>query len=119
LVGGKDVVGLGREVWSRIAGRNVLDLSGKLSLRRTMAVIAGAERFIGHESGLLHVAVAMGVPVVGIFGPGNKVKWGPHGPSDEVLALELDCSPCTRFGYTLPVCRGECPCIRKISFSIK
>ena len=51
----------------------------RASLRTTAAAIAGAVLFVGHDSGPLHVAAAFGVPVVGIFAPGQPDRTFPQG----------------------------------------
>jgi ADP-heptose:LPS heptosyltransferase len=50
------------------------------SLIVTAAILAGAELFVGHDSGPLHVAAAFGVPVVGVFAPGEPKRTFPQGP---------------------------------------
>jgi ADP-heptose:LPS heptosyltransferase len=115
LLGGMDVAALARQVMDRIKDPRVLHYAGRTSLSQTAAMIAGARRFIGHDTGLLHLACAVGTPVTGVFGPGNKFKWGPRGPDDRVISFNLSCSPCTRFGYTLPVCGGGYACVRKVA----
>ena len=72
----------------------------------TGAVLARAGLLVGPDSGIAHLAVAVGARVVVLFGPSDPLKWGP--PPDRGLALRetLPCSPCSMFGYTKP-CRAN------------
>jgi heptosyltransferase III len=77
LSGGKDSAEL--DYVADIA-RNISDivnLSGKLSLSQAACLLAHARLYVGPDTALTHMAAALGVPVVAIFGPGNPVKWGP------------------------------------------
>ncbi|MEI8011042.1 MAG: glycosyltransferase family 9 protein [Candidatus Omnitrophota bacterium] len=111
LLGGTDVSGLAQAVIAGIQDQRVQDVTGKITLSQSAALIAEARQFIGHDSGLLHMAGALGVPSVAVFGPGNKDKWGPKGSQDVVICQELPCSPCTWFGYTLLTCQRKAMCI--------
>ena len=64
----------------------VVDLCGRLSPRESAAALSRAALFIGHESGVLHLADAVGTPAVGLFGDYNKPKmWHPRGPHTRVI----------------------------------
>ena len=90
------------------------DFSGKTSLAATAALIAGADLLVSGDSGLLHIGVALGVPTISLFGPGNAKKWSPCGERHIVLNLQLPCSPCTVFGTT-PPCKKQLACLSGIS----
>jgi heptosyltransferase I len=62
------------------------------------AVIAKSSVFVGNDSGPLHIAAALGVPVVGIYGPTNEVRTAPYGPGHTVLTATVACRPCYAFG---------------------
>jgi heptosyltransferase-3 len=57
--------------------RGTVNLAGKLRLAETTCVIAGARLFVGPDTATTHVAAAVGVPTVALYGPSNPVKWGP------------------------------------------
>ncbi len=57
--------------------RGTVDLAGKLSLAQTACVIAGARLYVGPDTVTTHMAAALGVPTVALYGPSNPVKWGP------------------------------------------
>jgi heptosyltransferase-3 len=65
---------------------DVLDLCGSLTPRESAAALSHAALFIGHDSGPLHLADAVGTPSVGIFGDYNRPrKWHPSGPRTRVI----------------------------------
>ena len=74
----------------------LVDLSGKLTLKQLAAVIARSTLFVGADSGVMHIAAAMRVPIVAIFGPSNHLAWAPWTPASpsEVVRLGISCSPC-------------------------
>jgi len=76
-----------------------VDLSGKLSLKELAALTSRARLFVGVDSAPMHMAAAMGTPVVAIFGPSGDREWGPWGPGHRVVAsVTHDCRPCGRAG---------------------
>jgi lipopolysaccharide heptosyltransferase II len=93
---------------------NVTDLTGRLSLREVAALLAGADVLVTPDSGLLHLASAVGTATVSLFGASNKEKWAPKGREHRILSAELPCSPCSAFGYT-PRCPIDIECLRQIS----
>ncbi|MCP4720769.1 MAG: glycosyltransferase family 9 protein, partial [Desulfobacteraceae bacterium] len=56
----------------------------------------GATYFVCNDTGPMHMAAALDIPVFAIFGPANPVRTGPHGNIHTVLQKDLDCSPCYR-----------------------
>ena len=91
---------------SRAAG--AVDLCGRLDLAATASVLARSGLLVGPDSGIAHLAVAVGSRAVVLFGPSDPLKWGP--PPDRGLALRepLPCSPCSMFGYTKPCRTNAC-----------
>lgn len=84
---------LAREVRARCRAAPV-DLSGKLSLKELGAVIARARLSIGVDSLPMHLAAAVGTPVVALFGPSNEHEWGPWRVPHRVVASSRSCRPC-------------------------
>jgi N-acetylglucosaminyldiphosphoundecaprenol N-acetyl-beta-D-mannosaminyltransferase len=74
----------------------VHDLTGQTSLPQLAAVLATADGFIGADSGVMHLAAAVGTPTVAIFGPSNADAWAPWSPGGpvEVVRSAPPCSPC-------------------------
>ena len=95
-------------------GTSVLNLAGMTTLVETAAVIKKSAMLLSGDSGVLHLAVGLGVPTVSLFGPGRPKKWAPQGEHHIVINKGLPCSPCTTFGYT-PVCPIHVQCMRDIT----
>src|ERR1700674_3890291 len=83
------------------AGPGVRDLTGA-DLRNAILALAAANGAVSNDSGLLHVAAALGTPSIGIFGATSPGHWAPLTPLAAVVeaASELPCRPCHK-----PVCR--------------
>ncbi len=76
-----------------------VDLSGQLSLKELAALTAKAKLFVGVDSAPMHMAAAMGTPVVAIFGPSGDLEWGPWGEGHRVVASNTHpCRPCGMAG---------------------
>jgi heptosyltransferase-3 len=72
-----------------------IDLSGQLSLKELAALTARARLFVGVDSAPMHIAAAMGRPVVALFGPSGDREWGPWGTQGRVIASDRHpCRPC-------------------------
>jgi ADP-heptose:LPS heptosyltransferase len=72
------------------------DLIGRLSPLGSAAVLERSSGFVGADSGLTHVAAALGRPTVAVFGPTCTHAFAPRGPSVTVISRDLPCGPCTR-----------------------
>jgi tetratricopeptide (TPR) repeat protein/ADP-heptose:LPS heptosyltransferase/glycosyltransferase involved in cell wall biosynthesis len=70
-----------------------IDLTGT-PLIESVRNIAQCSYFIGNDSGLMHIADGLGVPLTTIFGPTSVVKNGPLAPTSSVIELKKDCAPC-------------------------
>ena len=81
---------------------------GKTSLTETASICAGARLLLGPDSGVAHLAVAVGTPAVVLFGPSDPKKWAPPTGAGKAVRVELPCSPCSIFGYTKPCANHEC-----------
>jgi ADP-heptose:LPS heptosyltransferase len=68
-------------------------LSG-LSLLDLASVMKGCSLFIGNDSGISHMAAALGLPTVAIFGPTDPCVWSPRGEKVAVVRGKVSCSPC-------------------------
>jgi heptosyltransferase II len=74
----------------------VLDLTGKTSLAQALACIARCHLFVTNDSGLMHVAAALRVPSVAIFGSTDPVATGPFFEQAAVVRKTMPCSPCLK-----------------------
>lgn len=103
IVAGPGEETLGRQVMSTATSRAVL-ISGVPTPRHLAAFISRCRLFVGNDSGVMHVAVSTGVPVVAVFGPSNHLAWGPYDPGgrrSRVVRLGPPCSPCLYVGQSL------------------
>ena len=66
----------------------VIDLAGKTSIRQLVALLAGARIVVSNDTGPAHIAAALGVPMVLIFGLTNPSRVGPYGRSETVAAID-------------------------------
>ncbi len=71
-----------------------LNLCGITSLRDNISIYRGSDLFFGVDSGPMHMAAAVGVPVIALFGPTDERKWGPWGEGHRVITKRLSCYPC-------------------------
>src|SRR5881394_1783327 len=88
-----DEIGFIDEILGKMRSQPV-NLAGKLSLKELGALIARARLFIGVDSMPMHLAAAMGVPTVALFGPSSEVVWGPWNVEQRVVTTTHSCRPC-------------------------
>ncbi len=82
-----------------------------LSLIQLASVMEGCRLFIGNDSGISHMAAALGLPTLAIFGPTDHRVWSPRGEKVEVVRLGIPCSPCSEERFFL--CK-EVECLNRI-----
>ena len=73
-----------------------LNLAGRLTLRRSIAVLSRCRLFIGNDSGMMHIAAALSVPLVAVFGPTEPGSTAPLAARFRLLHHGADCAPCRR-----------------------
>lgn len=88
LSGGADVIELAQRV------PQALNLAGKTNLRQLVALLERADLVVANDSGPMHIAAALGRPLVTVFGPTNPVRTGPYGRPECVVRANIDCAPC-------------------------
>ena len=76
-------------------------LAKGLTLLQLASVMEGCRFFIGNDSGISHLAAALGLPTVAIFGPTDQRVWSPRGEKTFVVSREVDCSPCPQERFLL------------------
>ena len=93
------LVGASVPVTNDTGGGTVVDLRGRTDLPTLAALCARARLFIGSDSGALHLAAAVGTPVVGIFGPTDWRRTAPRGVPARIVHVhggDVSCAPCLR-----------------------
>jgi lipopolysaccharide heptosyltransferase I len=95
VLGGPDEREAGAGIAAAAPG-TVCDLSGRTSLAQSAGVMINCALAVGNDSGPMHLAVALGVPVVALYGPTDPVRTGPHGSGHTVLQAAVRCVGCRR-----------------------
>lgn len=93
-----------------------IDLTGKTGLEILPGIIKNCNLVITNDGGPMHMAVALGVRSVSVFGPVSEVVYGPHPESRNHLVLkwDMDCRPCYK-NFRLPVCDKDRECLKQVS----
>ena len=81
--------------------RNKVFIVRGIPIRKVAAIIDRATLFLGNDSGLMHLASAVGTPTVSLFGPSDPVTWGPIGPRNVIVI-----GNCTRMDLGEAACRS-------------
>jgi len=122
VVGGPDDAGLGNEIVRAVEGgqgrSRAVNACGRLTLRQSAALIGRARLLVTNDSAPLHLATAMGTPVVAVFGPTvTEFGFGPLRSGDVALGVAgLECRPCSPHGP--PACPlGHHRCMRELTVS--
>lgn len=85
-----------------------LDLSGT-GLLTVAAVLQQLDVFVTGDTGPMHVAHAVGTPIVAVLGPSDPARYAPRGLHDVVVRIDLPCSPCNRIRLPPARCTGGTP----------
>lgn len=91
-------------------GRNIANFAGETSLGEFIELTAACRLFLTNDSGAMHVASALGVPTVAVFGPTDHLATGPVGPLARMVREPVDCSPCK-----LRECPTDRCCMTRVS----
>ncbi len=105
------LVGTADDLTAEVAAamkRPATDMGGQTTLKQLAAVLATSDLFIGADSGVMHLAAAVGTPVVAIFGPSNHQAWGPWTPEGKSTLVRSapQCSPCSYVDHHIGLREG-------------
>jgi heptosyltransferase-2 len=110
IFGGPDDRMLGADI-SRMMTNRAVDLSGRTTLGEAIALIERCRVFVTNDSGLMHVAAALDVPLVAVFGSTNSATTSPYSTRNRIVRTAIECSPCMK-----PVCPlGHMDCMRGVT----
>jgi ADP-heptose:LPS heptosyltransferase len=111
--GDREMVDVVRRV---LPAGSFIDLAGSLDLLALAAVIEQLDVYVTGDTGPMHVAAAVGTPVVAIFGPSDPGRYAPAGDVHRIVRVDLPCSPCNRIRLPPRRCVGHTPdCLRGVS----
>ena len=88
VAGGPDTAHLAEKVPA------TANLAGRTNLRQLVALLERAELVVANDSGPMHIAAALGRPLVAPYGPTSPIRTGPYRREDAVIRLDIPCSPC-------------------------
>jgi len=86
-----------------------VNLCGRTTLGEAMALVERCQFFVTNDSGLMHIAAALRVPMVAIFGSTDPAATGPRSEKARIVRHPTDCAPCLK-----PVCRADYRCMLSI-----
>lgn len=109
VMGGKGDAQTAQDVCG-FARTKLIDLAGKTSLLEAIYLISRCSLFISNDSGLMHVAGALNVPTIAVFGSTNPVTTAPAGNKSVIVRKEMSCSPCLK-----KTCPTDFRCMSMIS----
>ena len=95
VLGGKDDAPLGEKIF-QTAPEKILNLCGATTLPEMIEWVRRCDLLITNDTGPMHVAAALGKPLVALFGPTAPERTGPYDQLQNVLRLDLPCSPCLK-----------------------
>ena len=101
IFGGHREIALGEAILKQSNTDHIYNLAGKLTIRETAAAVIHCSRIISNDSGIMHLAAAMGVSVISLFGPTSAIKNAPVGENNRLL-----CGPgcCVSSNEMCPEC---------------
>jgi heptosyltransferase-2 len=96
---------------NQLAQSHCVDLGGKTKLGEAIDVMSLCDTIVSNDSGLMHVAAALGKKLIAIFGSSDPYHTPPMHPKAVIEYLALPCSPC--FERTCPI--GHLNCLKQIT----
>lgn len=99
-----------------LANFDIINVCGKTTLGQFASILAKSNMLITNDGGPLHMAVALGIKTVSIFGPVSELVYGPYPPSQNHLVIKKDisCRPCYK-NFRMPECKENRICVNDIS----
>lgn len=102
LAGAPDERSLGEAVLAAGVPTGTANWMGRTDLPTLVALLGRSQGMLTNDSGPMHIAAALDVPTVALFGPTDPAKTGPYGPRNRVVQTAVDCAPCMQRDCPLP-----------------
>ncbi len=96
LIGGKGDAEMAKSVAAGLDGVPFVDLTGRTTLAELPAVFSAMDLAVGSDSGPMHIASAVGLPVISLWGPTSPRRSAPFGNEGRVMQSAVGCAPCYR-----------------------
>ncbi len=87
----------------------VVDAAGAMDVPTLAAVLERLDLLVTGDTGPMHLAAAVGTPVVALFGPSHPARYGPRASVERIVRVDLPCSPCGQVRLPPERCRGHVP----------
>lgn len=95
--------------------RKIIDLSGKINIRELVALMPHLKFFVAIDGGPMHIAAAMGLPTIGLFGHETPKRYAPFNEKSLSVYKNHHCAPCNKaYEYSWPICENP-DCLNDIS----
>lgn len=95
VIGSKNDTQIAEKV-VRASGGKAISMAGNTSLKELIELMRNAKFVISNDSGPMHIAAGLNVPVFAIFGPTSPARTGPYGKGHTIIKSDIECSPCFR-----------------------
>jgi heptosyltransferase-2 len=102
--------GVCEQIARLLDGHKVINHAGQTTLAQFIDLAAACDLFLTNDSGAMHIASALGIPTIAIFGATDDVGTGPTGPKARVVREPVECSPCL-----LRECPIDHRCMERVS----
>ena len=97
------------EVVRRLPPGSYVNASDDVSLLTLAALLEQVDVMVTGDTGPMHLAAAVGTPIVAVFGPSDPRRYGPSGTLDRIIRVDLPCAPCNRIRLPPARCTGVVP----------
>lgn len=101
---------------------HVINLQGKLDISTLATLLKGADLFISGNTGIMHLAAAVGTKCISIHGPTDANKWGPVGMNNIIIKSPVSCSPCLYLGHEYGCSTRKCMeavCVDEVKLAVE
>ncbi|MEW6067494.1 MAG: lipopolysaccharide heptosyltransferase I [Nitrospirota bacterium] len=95
IVGSKGDIKIADEI-ATLSNGKAISFAGKTNLKELIEIMRGARFVVSNDSGPMHIAAAIGIPVFAIFGPTDPQRTGPYGNNHTIIREDISCAPCLK-----------------------